>query len=104
MLDNIKTSSFKNYTTSFPGLNVTVDGKLLVIQLNTPKRKNALTPEMYHGIMEFLRIAAQDEQISIVAITGSEDFYSSGNDFLALAKNSQSSDVESSESGLKSVQ
>jgi enoyl-CoA hydratase/carnithine racemase len=30
----------------YPGVNVKTDGKLVIIQLNVPKRKNALTPAM----------------------------------------------------------
>jgi enoyl-CoA hydratase/carnithine racemase len=30
----------------YPGVNIKTDGKLVIIQLNAPKRKNALTPAM----------------------------------------------------------
>ena len=65
----------------FPGLVTHVDGKLMIIRLNVPKRKNALTTTMYQGLTHFLKIAAEDENITVAAITGTGDFYSSGNDF-----------------------
>lgn len=70
----------------FPGLETKMDGKLMVIKFNVPKKKNALTPTMYRGMAHFLKEAAQDDNITMVAFTGSEDFYTSGNDFGALMK------------------
>ena len=82
-----------------------MDGKLLKIKLNTPERKNALTPKMYLGIMDLLKHAERNENISLVALTGSGDFYSSGNDFLALADESHlSPGVKSTENGIANVQ
>lgn len=71
----------------FQGIEAKVDGKLLIIQLNVPKRKNALTPTMYDGITHYLKEASENPNISIVVITGSGDFYSSGNDFGAQIRN-----------------
>jgi enoyl-CoA hydratase/carnithine racemase len=36
----------ENSIVQYPGVNVKTDGKLVIIQLNVPKRKNALTPAM----------------------------------------------------------
>ncbi len=50
-------------------------GKLRVIRLNDPKKKNALNPITYKGLTFFLKEAAENPDISIVAITGTGDFY-----------------------------
>ena len=36
----------ENSIVQYQGVNVKTDGKLVIIQLNVPKRKNALTPAM----------------------------------------------------------
>lgn len=50
-------------------------GKLRVIRLNNPKKKNALNPIIYRGLTVFLKEAADSPDTSIVAITGTGDFY-----------------------------
>jgi len=68
-------------TSEFRGIEKETIGKLRIIRFNVPKRKNALTPVMYLGFTQFLKEAEDDTSISIVAITGTGDFFSSGNDF-----------------------
>ena len=118
----------ENSIVQYQGVNVKTDGKLVIIQLNVPKRKNALTPAMvkkkiqivwtpcvklnfdlnlfttwyvqnlklkYAGIKNALKEASKNPNISIVAITGTGDFYSSGNDFgVLMGKLSESSPTE----------
>ncbi|KAI9555298.1 hypothetical protein GHT06_017813 [Daphnia sinensis] len=90
----------------YPGLNVKIEDKLMILQLNAPKRKNALTSSMYAGITSALQEAEKSPHVSIVAITGTGDFYSSGNDFGALL--GKVSDLSSTEAdaqkGLTMVQ
>ena len=71
----------------YPGVDTEIDGKLVIIKLNSPKRKNALTPAMYAGIINALKEASENPSVSIVAITGTGDFYSSGNDFGFVMRN-----------------
>ena len=80
-----------NYVSKYEGIEQSTEGKLRVIRFNVPKRKNALTPAMYKGFIELLREASLDSAISLVAITGTGEFFSSGNDF-GFVFNSRSTD------------
>nr|XP_054764472.1 enoyl-CoA delta isomerase 2-like [Lytechinus pictus] len=57
-----------------------VENGVATITLNRPKRKNALTLEMYNEIQDALRAAEQNDDVTITVITGTGDYYSSGND------------------------
>lgn len=59
----------------FEGVVAEVYGKLRVIRLNNPRKKNALNPIIYRGLTFFLKEAAENPDISIVAVTGTGDFY-----------------------------
>ncbi|KAK7505696.1 hypothetical protein BaRGS_00002967 [Batillaria attramentaria] len=64
----------------FQGLKVTKTNKVFRIQLNRPNKKNALTWQMYNDIGTALGEAAQDKDVSVAVVTGSGDYYCSGND------------------------
>nr|XP_045614820.1 enoyl-CoA delta isomerase 2-like isoform X1 [Procambarus clarkii] len=66
-------------------LLVSCDNRLRTITLNRPSKKNALTPEMYEEWMAALKEAAEDPNTTITAITGSGDYYCSGNDLSNFA-------------------
>jgi len=89
----------------FAGLETKIDGKLMVIKFNVPKKKNALTPTMYKGLAHFLKVAAQDDNVTMVAFTGNGDFYTSGNDFGALMKGDpdDSSDEDPNTKAIRTV-
>ncbi|XP_055323559.1 enoyl-CoA delta isomerase 2-like [Sitodiplosis mosellana] len=55
-------------------------GKLRKITISNPKLKNALNLQAYEELTDGLNRAATDDSVSIVAITGDGDYYSSGND------------------------
>lgn len=61
-------------------LKITTQKRLLIITLNRPEKKNAFNREMYLELTKALNEAAENNNILITAITGSGDFYSSGND------------------------
>ena len=56
------------------------DHNIVRIQLNRPKKKNALTPDMYHAMREEIEKANSDLSVHVIYITGSEDSFSAGND------------------------
>lgn len=60
-------------------LVVTSEDGITTIRLNRPAKKNALTTQMYHDIIAALQAASRDES-AITVLTGSGDYYCSGND------------------------
>lgn len=63
----------------------TRDGSIQIVRYNKPARKNAIDPVMYKKVRNILKNAVNDDDISVTVITGTGDFYSSGNDFRATA-------------------
>ena len=57
-----------------------VEDKVLVITINRPDKKNALTLQMYRELSELFKTADADNNIHVVTICGSEDCFSAGND------------------------
>uniref|UniRef100_A0A8D0MJJ3 Enoyl-CoA delta isomerase 2 n=1 Tax=Sus scrofa TaxID=9823 RepID=A0A8D0MJJ3_PIG len=60
-------------------LVVTSEDGITTIRLNRPAKKNALTTQMYRDIMRALEAASEDSS-RITVLTGSGDYYCSGND------------------------
>lgn len=54
--------------------------RVLTLQFNRPERKNAITRAMYSQLADALNAAAQDSEIRVALITGTEDCFTSGND------------------------
>lgn len=52
-----------------------------IVQYNKPLKKNAIDSNMYQHVTNILTSAATDDSISVIVLTGTGDFYSSGNDF-----------------------
>ncbi|CAK9832174.1 Enoyl-CoA delta isomerase 2 [Anthophora retusa] len=61
-----------------------VENGMLKIVLNRPKRKNAITIPMYKKIFQILRESIQDDNIYVTVLTGTGEFFSSGNDFSSV--------------------
>ncbi|KAH9632464.1 hypothetical protein HF086_014548 [Spodoptera exigua] len=61
----------------------TNQGGIKIIQYNKPKKKNAIDGVMYRRVISILNDAATDDSVSVMVLTGTGDFYSSGNDFSA---------------------
>ncbi|WP_028469641.1 enoyl-CoA hydratase-related protein [Neptunomonas japonica] len=68
------------------------DGAVLVLQINRPDKKNALTLDMYQALIDGLLLAAEDDVIRCVLISGSADCFTSGNDILDFMAASVGSD------------
>jgi enoyl-CoA hydratase/carnithine racemase len=56
------------------------EGPLLTIQINRPDKKNAITNEMYEGLVEALTLATNDPHIIAVKLQGTGDCFTAGND------------------------
>ena len=64
-----------------PALVTTTDtGHVRTITLNRPEKKNALSQELAWGIVAAVDAAAADDNVWVVAITGSGDAFSAGLD------------------------
>jgi 2-(1,2-epoxy-1,2-dihydrophenyl)acetyl-CoA isomerase len=64
-------------------LEVENDGRLRVLRLNRPERKNALNGELLGAIVGAVRDAARDEDVWALALTGKGDAFCSGLDLAA---------------------
>lgn len=62
------------------------DGRIAIITLNRPKKKNAFTEASYNEVAAQLRSADKDESVKAIVITGNGDYYSSGNDLSNFSK------------------
>ncbi|XP_043575422.1 enoyl-CoA delta isomerase 2, mitochondrial isoform X2 [Chiloscyllium plagiosum] len=64
---------------SFQTISVTSENNITTILLNRPAKKNAISVLMYEEIMKALEQAAKDDS-TLTVMTGSGDYYCSGND------------------------
>ncbi len=55
-------------------------GHVRTITLNRPERKNALSDELAWGVVEAVRAAATDDNVWVIALTGSGDSFCAGLD------------------------
>jgi len=61
-------------------LKVTHEGHVRTIRLNRPEVKNALSPQLAWGIIAAIEQAAKDDDVWVVAITGTGDAFCAGLD------------------------
>ena len=60
---------------------------VLSLGLNRPERKNALTPELYVELADALFAAAENSQVNVVVLHGSDEVFCAGNDIDNFAAN-----------------
>lgn len=53
---------------------------VLVLQINRPDKKNALTQTMYAALAQGITEADKDDEVKVILIRGTEDCFTSGND------------------------
>uniref|UniRef100_A0A2R5L3U8 Putative enoyl-coa hydratase/isomerase n=1 Tax=Ornithodoros turicata TaxID=34597 RepID=A0A2R5L3U8_9ACAR len=71
------------------GIVATVQDKVFTIRFNRPDKKNSITSKMYQGIIDLVKEVTEREDVNLLVLTGTGDFFSSGNDlenFLHMAK------------------
>ena len=61
-------------------LSYSQNSRLAIIVLNKPKKKNAFSKIMYHELDTTLRMLSTKSDVKVILLTGSGDYYSSGND------------------------
>ncbi len=71
-----------------------VDGPLLILTLNDPRRANPLSPDMAVALNDALERAAADEALRAVILTGAGKHFSAGADLAALQTVAQGGDPE----------
>lgn len=59
-----------------------LEGRVLTLSFNRPERKNALSLAMYSALAELITRAVVDSQIRVIVLTGTEEFFTSGNDLM----------------------
>lgn len=62
------------------GLVITKNDGVLTVRLNRPHKKNSLSFAMYKALTRVVREAADDDSVHYFVLTGTGDFFSSGND------------------------
>jgi enoyl-CoA hydratase/carnithine racemase len=72
-------------------LRVTVDGAVLRVTLNNPRRKNAIGPVMVNELLYALSDAEADPAVRSVVITGDGDAFCAGGDFAQMTAGSEAS-------------
>jgi len=75
-----------NLMSSCEHIDTTVDQHILLIGINRPKKKNALTPEMYKAIGEALVDADTNPTIKAVLVHGTTGAFSAGSDLSGFDK------------------
>ncbi|XP_049290471.1 enoyl-CoA delta isomerase 2 [Anopheles funestus] len=58
-------------------------GTVLRVTINNPRKKNALNKQAYQDVTDTLNAANKDDGINVVVLTGTGDYYSSGNDMVS---------------------
>jgi 2-(1,2-epoxy-1,2-dihydrophenyl)acetyl-CoA isomerase len=66
------------------GLRISRDGAVLRLHLQRPEKRNSLTQEMIAGLIGQLEIAALDEEIRAIALTGEGEHFCAGADIVAV--------------------
>jgi len=69
-------------------IRYSIDGKVFIIEIHRPEKKNALLPGMYAALAAGLRQANETVDVNVILIRGVEDCFTSGNDvsgFIASA-------------------
>lgn len=64
--------------TGYKTIDVNLDKNVLVITLDRPRKKNAFSKKMYKELERALRAASENEAVGVIHLTGSGDYYSSG--------------------------
>ncbi|HSC68194.1 MAG TPA: enoyl-CoA hydratase [Cellvibrio sp.] len=69
-------------TSPIPQVLAQLDNRVLTLSLNRPERKNALSLAMYAALADLIRAAGDDIQVRVLVLTGTNDFFTSGNDLM----------------------
>jgi len=65
-----------------PQIDVQLKERILTISMNRPERKNALSLAMYATMADLILQANNDADVRVIVLTGTDEFFTSGNDLL----------------------
>lgn len=71
--------------TETPQLIRSVHDGVLVLTINRPERRNAMSPEIYASILDSLTSAIDDKDIGAIVLTGAGTAFSAGGDVARMA-------------------
>ncbi len=66
---------------------------VLVLTLNRPERRNAVTPELLEELLAHLRAADSDEAVTVIVFTGAGSHFCAGGDFAVIERMIASEEV-----------
>lgn len=69
-------------TSPIPQILTQLDSRVLTLSLNRPERKNALTLAMYGALADLIKAADADNEVRVLVLTGTDEFFTSGNDLM----------------------
>lgn len=75
-------------------VQVTRDGAVLILALDGPQTRNAISPPVYRAILPQIIEAAEDPTVRAIVLTGLHGFFCSGGNINNLKASSQSSMAE----------
>lgn len=73
-------SAVESSSTSDGDLACSIEDNGFIIRFNRPNKKNSITLEMYNAMIKHLKEAADRKDVHYLVLTGTGDFFSSGND------------------------
>ncbi len=69
-------------TSPIPQILTQLENRVLTLSFNRPERKNALTLAMYGALADLIKAADGDNEVRVVVLTGTDEFFTSGNDLM----------------------
>ncbi len=65
-----------------PQILAQLDSRVLTLSFNRPERKNALTLAMYGALADLIKEADEGNEVRVLVLTGTDEFFTSGNDLM----------------------
>lgn len=69
-------------TSPIPQILAQLNARVLTLSFNRPERKNALTLAMYGALADLIKTADADNEVRVLVLTGTDEFFTSGNDLM----------------------
>ena len=88
-------------------LSIEVSDRIMIVRLARPEKKNALTRDMYQGLVDALRTVAEDDGLRVLLLTGTGDVFTAGNDindFLQYPPSDEASPVNAFLAALPAIE